>query len=247
MTTGESSLYMRGGGNRSHTRDWPSRRKPFDVVVTRGVINVPSVRSRELVDGYWLIRVSRFQRDSGEEVADAIESAKEKGLVKGLILDVRNNPGGVMGASVEMAGALLDGGLVVYTQGRHSQSDNRYEAEAGDMLPGVPVVVLINGGSASASEIVAGALQDRGRAVIMGTQSFGKGSVQTVLPVSETRALKLTTSLYYTPSGRSIQAEGIIPDVVVGATIIASKTIAVFARPILRQPGKQWRERSAGQ
>ena len=224
MTTGESSLYMRGEAGTEVTLEIgrAGESQPFDVVVTRGVINVPSVRSRELVDGYWLIRVSRFQRDSGEEVADAIESAKEKGPVKGLILDVRNNPGGVMGASVEMAGALLDGGLVVYTQGRHPQSDNRYEAEAGDMLPGVPVVVLINGGSASASEIVAGALQDRGRAVIMGTQSFGKGSVQTVLPVSETRALKLTTSLYYTPSGRSIQAEGIIPDVVVERATITS-------------------------
>ena len=224
MTTGESSLYMRGEAGTEVTLEIgrAGESQPFDVVVTRGVINVPSVRSRELVDGYWLIRVSRFQRDSGEEVADAIESAKEKGPVKGLILDVRNNPGGVMGASVEMAGALLDGGLVVYTQGRHPQSDNRYEAEAGDMLPGVPVVVLINGGSASASEIVAGALQDRGRAVIMGTQSFGKGSVQTVLPVSETRALKLTTSLYYTPSGRSIQAEGIIPDVIVERATITT-------------------------
>ena len=224
MTTGESSLYMRGEAGTDVTLEIgrAGQSQPFDVVVTRGVINVPSVRSRELVDGYWLIRVSRFQRDSGEEVADAIISAKEKGPVKGLILDVRNNPGGVMGASVEMAGALLDGGLVVYTQGRHPQSDKEYEAAAGDMLPGVPVVVLINGGSASASEIVAGALQDRGRAVIMGTQSFGKGSVQTVLPVSETRALKLTTSLYYTPSGRSIQAEGIVPDVVVERATITS-------------------------
>ena len=223
MTTGESSLYMRGEAGTEVTLEIGRPAKPtLRCGGNEGVINVPSVRSRELVDGYWLIRVSRFQRDSGEEVADAIESAKEKGPVKGLILDVRNNPGGVMGASVEMAGALLDGGLVVYTQGRHSQSDNRYEAEAGDMLPGVPVVVLINGGSASASEIVAGALQDRGRAVIMGTQSFGKGSVQTVLPVSETRALKLTTSLYYTPSGRSIQAEGIIPDVVVERATITS-------------------------
>jgi carboxyl-terminal processing protease len=120
-----------------------------------------------------------------------------------------------MNASVEMASNFLDGGLVVYTKGRHPDSMNRYNAESGDLLPGVPVVVLVNGGSASASEIIAGALQDRGRAVIMGTQSFGKGSVQTVLPVSDTKALKLTTSLYYTPNGRSIQAEGIVPDVIV--------------------------------
>jgi carboxyl-terminal processing protease len=189
--------------------------QPFDVVVTRGVIEVPSVRTRELDDGYWVIRVSRFQRDSGAEVTAALESALSEGEVRGIVLDVRNNPGGVMNASVEMAGNFLDGGLVVYTQGRHPDSVNTFNAEAGEVIPGVPLVVLVNGGSASASEIVAGALQDRGRGVIMGTQSFGKGSVQTVLPVSESKALKLTTSLYYTPSGRSIQQDGIVPDVVV--------------------------------
>ena len=120
-----------------------------------------------------------------------------------------------MGASVDMAGAFLDGGLVVYTEGRHPQSKDRFEATPGDMLNEVPIVVLINGGSASASEIVAGALQDRRRAIIMGTRSFGKGSVQTILPVTNTRAVKLTTALYYTPNGRSIQAEGIVPDIVV--------------------------------
>jgi carboxyl-terminal processing protease len=121
----------------------------------------------------------------------------------------------VLGASVDMAGAFLDGGLVVYTEGRHPQSKERYEARSGDLINNVPIVVLLNGGSASASEIVAGALQDRRRAVIMGTRSFGKGSVQTILPVNETRAVKLTTALYYTPNGRSIQAEGIVPDIVV--------------------------------
>ena len=217
MSTSESSTYMRGPEGTTVTLEIgrAGESQPFDVVVTRGVIDVPSVRSRELDDGYWLIRVSRFQRDSGREVTSAIESALEKGEVKGVVLDVRNNPGGVMNASVEMASNFLDGGLVVYTKGRHPDSMNTYNAEPGELLPGVPVVVLVNGGSASASEIIAGALQDRGRAVIMGTQSFGKGSVQTVLPVSDTKALKLTTSLYYTPNGRSIQAEGIVPDVVV--------------------------------
>jgi len=217
MSTSESSTYMRGPEGTTVTLEIgrAGESQPFDVVVTRGVIDVPSVRSRELDDGYWLIRVSRFQRDSGREVTGAIEAALEKGDVKGVVLDVRNNPGGVMNASVEMASNFLDGGLVVYTKGRHPDSMNTYNAEPGELLPGVPVVVLVNGGSASASEIIAGALQDRGRAVIMGTQSFGKGSVQTVLPVSETKALKLTTSLYYTPNGRSIQAEGIVPDVVV--------------------------------
>ena len=217
MSTSESSTYMRGPEGTTVTLEIgrAGESQPFDVIVTRGVIDVPSVRSRELDDGYWLIRVSRFQRDSGREVTSAIESALEKGEVKGVVLDVRNNPGGVMNASVEMASNFLDGGLVVYTKGRHPDSMNTYNAEPGELLPGVPVVVLVNGGSASASEIIAGALQDRGRAVIMGTQSFGKGSVQTVLPVSDTKALKLTTSLYYTPNGRSIQAEGIVPDVVV--------------------------------
>ena len=217
MSTSESSTYMRGPEGTTVTLEIgrAGESQPFDVVVTRGVIDVPSVRSRELDDGYWLIRVSRFQRDSGREVTSAIESALEQGDVKGVVLDVRNNPGGVMNASVEMASNFLDGGSVVYTKGRHPDSMNTYNAEPGDLLQGVPVVVLVNGGSASASEIIAGALQDRGRAVIMGTQSFGKGSVQTVLPVSETKALKLTTSLYYTPNGRSIQAEGIVPDVVV--------------------------------
>jgi carboxyl-terminal processing protease len=217
MSTSESSTYMRGPEGTTVTLEIgrAGESQPFDVIVTRGVIDVPSVRARELDDGYWLIRVSRFQRDSGREVTRAIESALEKGDVKGVVLDVRNNPGGVMNASVEMATNFLDGGLVVYTKGRHPDSMNTYYAEPGELLPGVPVVVLVNGGSASASEIIAGALQDRGRAVIMGTQSFGKGSVQTVLPVSETKALKLTTSLYYTPNGRSIQAEGIVPDVIV--------------------------------
>ncbi|MEQ8803856.1 MAG: S41 family peptidase, partial [Haliea sp.] len=132
-----------------------------------------------------------------------------------LVLDLRNNPGGVLGASVDVAGLFLDGELVVYTEGRLSNSDMRYSAEPGDASDGTPIVVLINGGSASASEIVAGALQDHGRAVIMGTDSFGKGSVQTVMPISESRAVKLTTALYFTPGGRSIQAAGIAPDIIV--------------------------------
>ncbi|MDA8739308.1 S41 family peptidase [Luminiphilus sp.] len=217
MSTIESSTYMRGAKGTDVTLEIgrAGESQPFDVVVTRGIIEVPSVRTRELDDGYWVIRVSRFQRDSGAEVTAALASALSEGEVRGIVLDVRNNPGGVMNASVEMAGNFLDGGLVVYTQGRHPDSVNTFNAEAGEVIPGVPLVVLVNGGSASASEIVAGALQDRGRAVIMGTQSFGKGSVQTVLPVSESKALKLTTSLYYTPSGRSIQQDGIVPDVVV--------------------------------
>ena len=188
---------------------------PFDVTVIRDIIKVPSVRSRELMEGYLWLRASQFQRDTGQEAIAKIESALSEGPLKGIVLDLRNNPGGVLGASVDMAGAFLDGGLVVYTEGRHPQSKDRFEATPGDMIKEVPIVVLVNGGSASASEIVAGALQDRRRAVIMGTRSFGKGSVQTILPVTDTRAVKLTTALYYTPNGRSIQAEGIVPDIVV--------------------------------
>ena len=187
---------------------------PFDVKVIRDVIKVPSVRSRELMDGYLWLRASQFQKDTGLEAIDILQKALTEGALKGVVLDLRNNPGGVLGASVDMAGAL--GGR---TRGLHRrsapQSKERFEASPGDLLRGAPVVVLINGGSASASEIVAGALQDRRRAVIMGTRSFGKGSVQTILPVSDTRAVKLTTALYYTPNGRSIQAEGIVPDIVV--------------------------------
>jgi len=188
---------------------------PFDVTVIRDVIKVPSVRSRELMQGYLWLRASQFQKDTGQEAIAILDKALAKGALRGVVLDLRNNPGGVLGASVDMAGAFLDGGLVVYTEGRHPQAADSYEAAAGDMLQGLPIVVLINGGSASASEIVAGALQDRRRAVIMGTRSFGKGSVQTILPISDTRAVKLTTARYYTPNGRSIQAEGIVPDIVV--------------------------------
>lgn len=189
--------------------------EPFEVTVIRDIIKVPSVRSRELMSGYLWLRASQFQKDTGQEAIAILEKAVAESTLKGVVLDLRNNPGGVLGASVDMAGAVLDGGLVVYTEGRHPQAAESYEAAAGDMLDGLPIVVLINGGSASASEIVAGALQDRRRAVIMGTRSFGKGSVQTILPISDTRAVKLTTARYYTPNGRSIQAEGIVPDIVV--------------------------------
>ena len=195
---------------------------PFDVTVIRDIIKVPSVRSRELMDGYLWLRASQFQRDTGLEAIATLAKAQAEGPLKGVVIDLRNNPGGVLGASVDMAGAVLDGGLVVYTEGRHPQAADQYEAAAGDMLNGAPIVVLINSGSASASEIVAGALQDRRRAVIMGTRSFGKGSVQTILPVNDTRAVKLTTALYYTPNGRSIQAEGIVPDIVVERAEVTS-------------------------
>lgn len=200
----------------------PGASEPLTVTVVRDAIKVASVRSRFLTPGYGYLRIAQFGRPTGEEAARAIEKLQTTGDLTGLVIDLRNNPGGVLGASVAVSDLFLDGGLVVYTEGRHPSAQERYEATAGDKLEGAPIVVLINGGSASASEIVAGALQDQGRGVVMGTRSFGKGSVQTVLPVSETRAVKLTTARYFTPLGRSIQAEGIIPDIVVERARVTS-------------------------
>ncbi len=200
----------------------PGTPQPFEVTVVRDTIKVASVRSRLLAPGFGYLRIAQFQRHTGSESVDAINKLMVDAPLKGLVLDLRNNPGGVLGASVEVSSAVLDGGLVVYTEGRHPSSQEKFPATPGDMLNGAPVVVLVNGGSASASEIVAGALQDHGRAIVMGTRSFGKGSVQTVLPVSETRAVKLTTARYFTPNGRSIQAEGIVPDIVVERAKVTS-------------------------
>ena len=189
--------------------------KPFDVELTRAVIKVKSVRSQLLEDGYGLIRISQFQVNTGEEVGKALAKLrKDNGKkLRGLVLDLRNKPGGVLQAAVEVADHFLKKGLIVYTEGRIANSELRFNADPEDASEGVPLVVLINGGSASASEIVAGALQDHKRGVLMGTDSFGKGSVQTVLPLNNDRALKLTTALYFTPNGRSIQAQGIVPDI----------------------------------
>ena len=189
--------------------------KPFDVELTRAVIKVKSVKSQLLDDGYGYVRITQFQVNSGEEVGKALAKLrKENGKkLRGLVLDLRNNPGGVLQAAVEVTDHFLKKGLIVYTEGRIANSELRFNADPADASEGVPLVVLINGGSASASEIVAGALQDHKRGVLMGTDSFGKGSVQTVLPLNNDRALKLTTALYFTPNGRSIQAQGIVPDI----------------------------------
>ncbi|WP_274688835.1 S41 family peptidase [Spartinivicinus poritis] len=191
--------------------------KPFDIVIKRDIIKVQSVKSKPLDEGYGYIRITQFQIDSGDEVVNAIKKLAKanKGKLNGLILDLRNNPGGVLQAAVDVSDAFLKKGVIVYTKGRIPNSELRFKADEKDPSNGVPVVVLINSGSASASEIVAGALQDHKRAIIMGTDSFGKGSVQTVLPLNNQRALKLTTALYYTPNGRSIQAQGIEPDITV--------------------------------
>ena len=190
--------------------------RPIRITITRDVIRVTSVRSRSLEPGYGYVRISQFQLRTGESLREAIgklrEDAGDDGL-KGLVLDLRNNPGGVLNAAVSVSDAFLDEGTIVYTEGRMENAKLTFSAKGSDILDGTPLVVLVNAGSASASEIVAGALQDHRRAVIMGEKTFGKGSVQTILPLGNGSALKLTTARYYTPSGTSIQARGIVPDI----------------------------------
>ncbi|MCH8550782.1 MAG: S41 family peptidase [Natronospirillum sp.] len=189
----------------------------LEITIERAIIQVTSIRSRMLEPGFGFVRISSFQQNTGRDLAREIDSLKEEygSDLRGLVLDLRNNPGGLLNASVDVADVFLSEELVVYTESRIPDSAHRYHARRSTPYPDIPLVVLVNGGSASASEIVAGALQDHGRAVILGTQSFGKGSVQTVLPLDNNSALKLTTARYYTPAGQSIQAEGITPDLVV--------------------------------
>lgn len=189
--------------------------RPLRITITRDVIQVTSVRSRSLEPGFGYVRISQFQNRTGENLRDAVGKLREDsgdGL-KGLVLDLRNNPGGVLSAAVSVSDAFLEEGTIVYTEGRMDEAQLNYGAKGSDILNGIPLVVLVNSGSASASEIVAGALQDHRRAVIMGEKTFGKGSVQTILPLENGSALKLTTARYYTPSGTSIQARGIVPDI----------------------------------
>ena len=189
--------------------------KPMEFVLERAIIRVQSVKSRMLAPGFGYVRITQFQSQTEQQMLKAIDALKDEagGKLKGLVLDLRNNPGGVLQGSVGVADAFLNDGLVVYTDGRVKDSRMRYSAHNGDVLDGAPMVVLVNSGSASASEIVAGALQDHGRAIIMGSKTFGKGSVQSIQELANGGAIKLTTARYFTPSGRSIQAEGIMPDI----------------------------------
>jgi len=189
--------------------------KPLKVELTRAIIKVKSVKQKMLEPGYGYIRISTFASRTGASLKEAISTLKEEnnGSLNGLVLDLRNNPGGLLDAAVEVSDTFITKGLVVYTEGRIKDSNHKFHAKPNDLLKGAPLVVLVNGGSASASEIVAGALQDHDRAVIIGTKTFGKGSVQTVMPLTNDTAVKMTTARYFTPSGRSIQAEGIVPDI----------------------------------
>ncbi len=189
--------------------------KPLSIVLERAVIQVTSVRSRMLEEDYGYVRISHFQTKTSEDMQKAIKKLKKEagGDLSGLILDLRNNPGGVLSGARHVSDAFLEDGLIVYTDGREPGSKLRYTATSGDLIDGAPLIILVNGGSASASEIVAGAMQDHGRGIIMGTKTFGKGSVQTIQDLPGGGAVKLTTARYYTPSGRSIQAQGIEPDI----------------------------------
>jgi carboxyl-terminal processing protease len=189
--------------------------EPIDFPITRAVIKIQAVKSRREGDIAY-IRVTSFNEQTFDKLKEEFEKQQKAiGKVRGLVLDLRNNPGGLLDQAVSVSDAFLDHGEIVSTRGRDPQAIKRYTAHAGDITGGVPIVVLINAGSASASEIVAGALQDHKRAIIMGTKSFGKGSVQTVIPLDGHGAMRLTTARYFTPSGHSIQALGITPDIVV--------------------------------
>jgi carboxyl-terminal processing protease len=191
----------------------------LDFHITRAIIKVDSVKQRLLSPHYGYIRIARFQANTAKELTKALARlARQSAPLAGLVLDLRNNPGGTLESAVQVSDFFLGDGLIVYTKGRVSDANMRFHANKTNTFnAGLPIVVLINGGSASAAEIVAGALQDHKRAVIMGTPSFGKGSVQSIIPLDNKKAIKLTTALYYTPKGRSIQAEGIKPDILVEA------------------------------
>ncbi|MFQ5934995.1 MAG: S41 family peptidase [Acidiferrobacterales bacterium] len=218
MTLTEAVKLMRGkpGSEITLTIIREGENKPFKVTVTRAVIKIQSVKSRLLEPGYGYLRITQFQATTGTNLKNAIRKLEKENndKLKGVVLDLRNNPGGVLNAAVAISDTFLSEGIIVYTEGRVPDSKLKFTATPNEVLDGAPIIVLVNGGSASASEIVAGALQDNGRAIVMGTKTFGKGSVQTIMPMSNGAALKLTTARYFTPSGRSIQATGIEPDII---------------------------------
>ena len=234
MTLNEAVKIMRGepGTDILLTVVREGEEGPLKITITRDIIRIKSVRGRTLDPGYGYIRISQFQSATGTSMRKQLSELKKEngGELKGLVLDLRNNPGGVLNASVSVADAFVSKGKIVYTEGRVKDSLLTFNASPNDLLKGAPIVVLVNGGSASASEIVAGALQDHHRAIIMGTKTFGKGSVQTIMPMNNGAALKITTARYFTPSGRSIQAEGIEPDIEVEQLELSKKGDASVER-----------------
>lgn len=218
LTLSECVDIMRGkvGTSLELTIAREGENKPLKIKIIRDTIKVKSVKHDILDSNYGYLRITSFQSKTGSSLKNVLLKIKKKNNLKGIILDLRNNPGGVLGAAVEVSDTFLDQKkMIVTTSGRMSDAINEFKSSSNDFAKDIPIVVLINGGSASASEIVAGALQDHRRAIIMGTQSFGKGSVQTILPLTRKTALKITTARYFTPNGRSIQAKGITPDIIV--------------------------------
>jgi carboxyl-terminal processing protease len=208
----------------------------INFTLVRDTIRVQSVRSRNLEEGYGYIRLAQFQERSDRDLQRSLEKmAAEKTGIKGVVLDLRNNPGGLLTQAVRIADIFLDSGMIVYTEGRIESQKQKYFAQKDGSWMDFPMVVLVNGGSASASEIVAGALQDHKRAVVLGTKTFGKGSVQTILPLDDSSALRLTTARYFTPKGRSIQAAGIVPDIIVESVPQAEGKVEEKRRPGLRE------------
>lgn len=238
MSLMEAVKRMRGARGSKVTisikREGVSEMLTFTLV--RDIIRVQSVRSRVLEEGYGYIRLAQFQERTDRDLQRALEKlSQEKGGLKGLVLDVRNNPGGLLTQAVRVTDLFLDSGMIVYTDGRLESQKQKYFAHKEGSWTGFPVVVLVNAGSASASEIVAGALQDHKRALILGTKSFGKGSVQTILPLDDSSALRLTTARYFTPKGRSIQASGIVPDIVIENTPPPDAKTEERKRPVVRE------------
>ena len=217
LSLNEATELMRGkaGSKITLTILRESEAEPFDVVLTRAVVRLSSVKRKRLSDEIGYLRVTQFQIATADNFRKELKQLRDSKGFKGLILDLRNNPGGLLTSAISITDAFIDDGVIVSTKGREEDSEREYKATPSDLLNGMPIVVLINGGSASASEIVAGALKDHKRALIMGEDSFGKGSVQTILNIDDEQAIKLTTARYFTPSGDSIQASGISPDVYV--------------------------------
>lgn len=217
LTLNEATEKMRGeqGTNITLTILRESEPDPFDLEITRAIVKLSSVKRKRLSDEIGYLRVTQFQLNTSANFRKQLKMLRQGKNFSGLVLDLRNNPGGLLTSAVSISDTFITQGNLVSTKGRSDSSKKDYEATAVDLIDGKPIVVLVNGGSASASEIVAGALQDHKRAIVMGTETFGKGSVQTVLNINDADAIKLTTARYFTPSGRSIQAAGIVPDVIV--------------------------------
>ncbi|PIR20363.1 MAG: peptidase S41 [Deltaproteobacteria bacterium CG11_big_fil_rev_8_21_14_0_20_47_16] len=245
---GEAIGMMRGrsGSQVTLTLQRDENKHPFDVTLRRKVIQVPSIRAELLPDRIGYARITSFQERTGADLADALHDMEKNGSLNGLILDLRNNPGGLLDQAVDVSDLFLSAGTIVTTESRRQEIDRRIATGEGTE-PGYPIIILINGGSASASEIVAGALQDNGRALLMGTQSFGKGSVQSVMELDDGSALKLTIARYFTPSGRSIQAQGITPDVLVGDTPGKAPVRRNFRESALRHHLESKNEKSSSE